>query len=412
MLPFSYTSLFGPIVFLLQAILLYIPLTAAAPSSPQWQQHAPHVNDRNISRNISSSLFASLEEAARIVDVSYCVGLPFPSGGIQAPFTCASPHCASFADIFELVKTWTTGITGLVGGTDGAGYIALSHPPAEKRIVVAFRGTYSLGDVVRDLSSVRQEYVPYTPEGTGDGGGITKKKCEGCSVHAGFMQAWTEARQIILPVLKDLIQRYPEYRLSLVGHSLGGAVAALAALEVNTKGWKPQLTTFGEPRIGNDKFVEYLDERLITQAAGGEVVEGESRVWESYRRVTHVNDPVPLLPLTEWGYRMHAGEVYISKPNLSPDIKDLWFCDGDEDPNCIAGAEPSVSEDEAEALAFQELRDGVIHANGILDIPARWKMWQLFFAHRDYFWRLGLCIPGGDPTDWSRKYLEEQINEL
>jgi len=29
-------------------------------------------------------------------------------------------------------------------------------------------------------------------------------------------------------------------------------------------------------------------------------------------------------------------------------------------------------------------------------------MWQLFFAHRDYFWRLGLCLPGGDPFDWGR----------
>jgi len=37
-----------------------------------------------------------------------------------------------------------------------------------------------------------------------------------------------------------------------------------------------------------------------------------------------------------------------------------------------------------------------------LPIPARYKMWQLFFAHRDYFWRLGLCLPGGDPFDWGR----------
>jgi len=36
-------------------------------------------------------------------------------------------------------------------------------------------------------------------------------------------------------------------------------------------------------------------------------------------------------------------------------------------------------------------------------IPARYKMWQLFFAHRDYFWRLGLCVPGGDPLDWGRE---------
>jgi hypothetical protein len=31
-------------------------------------------------------------------------------------------------------------------------------------------------------------------------------------------------------------------------------------------------------------------------------------------------------------------------------------------------------------------------------IPSKYRLWELFFAHRDYFWRLGLCVPGGDPT--------------
>ena len=26
-------------------------------------------------------------------------------------------------------------------------------------------------------------------------------------------------------------------------------------------------------------------------------------------------------------------------------------------------------------------------------IPSRYKLWQLLFAHRDYFWRLGVCLP-------------------
>jgi hypothetical protein len=47
--------------------------------------------------NISRSLFESLEELARIVDVSYCVG----SSGIQKPFQCLS-RCKEFEG-FELV---------------------------------------------------------------------------------------------------------------------------------------------------------------------------------------------------------------------------------------------------------------------------------------------------------------------
>lgn len=48
-------------------------------------------------RNISRSLFESLEELARIVDISYCVG----SSGIQKPFNCLS-RCKEFVG-FELV---------------------------------------------------------------------------------------------------------------------------------------------------------------------------------------------------------------------------------------------------------------------------------------------------------------------
>lgn len=52
------------------------------------------------SRNISDSLFNELEELARVVDISYCVGVT--GTGIQKPFECAS-RCHEFPD-FELVK--------------------------------------------------------------------------------------------------------------------------------------------------------------------------------------------------------------------------------------------------------------------------------------------------------------------
>jgi hypothetical protein len=101
-----------------------------------------------------------------------------------------------------------------------------------------------------------------------------------------------------------------------------------------------------------------------------------------FHRVTHVGDPVPLLPLAEWGYTMHSEEVYISEPDLPPSVADIHYCNGDEDPKCIAGTDS----------------DGPSWG-----IPARFKFWELFFAHRDYFWRLGLCVPGGNLKDWYPK---------
>ena len=125
-----------------------------------------------------------------------------------------------------------------------------------------------------------------------------------------------------------------------------------------------------------------------------------------------MDDPVPLLPLEEWGYHMHAGEIYISKSGLPPVREDLVRCEGDEDPECIAGgATQSVTPEEE--IEIREI-EGKLNARGWLEVPKRYKLWQLFFAHRDYFWRLGLCVPGGDPWDWSReKYATgETINEI
>ncbi len=182
-----------------------------------------------------------------------------------------------------------------------------------------------------------------------------------------------------MPHIEKALAAFPDYQLTLVGHSLGGAVAALASLEFQARGWHPQVTTFGEPRIGNQALSRYIDERFnLTRPDSSD---------DMYRRITHVHDPVPLLPLEEWGYRAHAGEIFVSKYQLPPTVEDLERCDGDEDPACIAG--PRASEMPSDA----RLNEGEMW-----HIPDRFKLWELFFAHRDYFWRLGLCLP--QQGDW------------
>lgn len=253
-----------------------------------------------------------------------------------------------------------------------------------------------------DLSTIPQEYVPYPPRDSNDANSrpresitFKKPKCKDCAVHAGFMASWKHAQHYITPQLEQVIQRYQDYQLTLVGHSLGGAVAALAGLEYNARGWNPQVTTFGEPRIGNLALVKYINKAFPTD------IQSEPLM---YRRVTHAGDPVPLLPLSEWGYKMHAGEIYISKPNLSPSVSDIRHCEGDEDPRCIAGGEfgliQSIFGFIDSKIQLEKPRDRWSFHRRCLTVPGRFRVWQLLFAHRDYFWRLGLCIPGGDPKNW------------
>lgn len=296
-----------------------------------------------------------------------------------------------------------------------------------KRIILAFRGTYSITNTIIDLSAYPQSYIPY--EGEPENPGL---KCSNCTVHAGFMNSWLNTRTTVLPHVSAALENYPDYEVTLVGHSLGGAVAALAGLEMRAKGWDPLVTTFGEPMIGNEAFVQFFDEQFgFGNAVGIPPMKGRR-----LRRVTHIHDPVPLLPLHEWGYRPHAGEIFISKSELPPKIDDVHVCAGDSDPRCIAGSDgPGTlfglyqdkrylrSASSAECHRGASTLDGtqVAMGRGQEDqgcetqdedrsdrfsalrwdwslIPARYRLWELFYAHRDYFWRIGLCVPGGDST--------------
>ncbi|KAF4555249.1 Lipase (class 3)-like protein [Elsinoe fawcettii] len=334
--------------------------------------------------NVSQTLFNDIEELSRIVDISYCVGTA--GTGISKPFSCLS-RCTGFPS-FELITTWNTG--PLL--SDSCGYLALSHAPAKKRVIVAFRGTYSLANTVLDLATVRQEYVPYPGSSDAD-----DQKCDGCTAHMGFVRAWELTKTIVMPHLNALRATYPDYELLLVGHSLGGAVAAFAALDFENRGWKPSVTTFGEPRVGNDKLAAYFDSRFGLQP---EQCGGPSEEAARYRRVTHIDDPVPLLPLSEWGYAPHAGEIFITKSDLSPEAQDLRHCCGNADKDCIAGQDESLAavlQDPVDGEAGVSLAESIkamAHQNRMgFGFPSRYKLWQLLFAHRDYFWRLGLCVP-------------------
>ncbi|KKA27398.1 hypothetical protein TD95_000486 [Thielaviopsis punctulata] len=352
---------------------------------------------------VSAELFVSLERMARLVDISYCVG----TTGVSKPFTCAS-RCRDFPTM-ELVKTWNTGIMM----SDSCGYIAVDHG-FHKGIILAFRGTYSVTNTVVDLTTVPQAYTPYPVPDDGDDSEAHEYECKNCTVHMGFYSSWINARDIVIPQLKALREKYPSYTIHLVGHSLGGAVATLAALELKVGlGWDNLvITTFGEPRIGNDGVADFVDQVFDLNGADFEDSAPEKQM---FRRVTHIDDPVPLLPPSQWNYRSHSGELFITKPDLYPDLSDIRICKGPNDPLCSTGDDETESalfalsklERSGNDLfsAFKDARSWVksnqhkLKTIG-LGIP---KLWELFFAHRDYFWRLGLCVPGGDPKNWEKK---------
>lgn len=98
--------------------------------------------------------------------------------------------------------------------------------------------------------------------------------------------------------MKKTLQANSGYKLVATGHSLGGAIASLAAADMRNKGYDVALYTFGAPRIAGSKLSTY-----ITNQAGGNY------------RVTHWNDPVPRVPPIAMSFVHISPEYYINRGN-------------------------------------------------------------------------------------------------
>ncbi|RKP07846.1 Alpha/Beta hydrolase protein, partial [Thamnocephalis sphaerospora] len=148
--------------------------------------------------------------------------------------------------------------------------VAVNHRLSS--IIIGMRGTLTPTNIMVDLSWVPLDYndFPGAPNGA--------------MVHAGFLVAALHISDAIRERLLALVNRYPKYSIDFTGHSLGGAVAQLVALNFGARTSTPtsriRVMTYGSPRIGNSKFADTVSFARF----------------KGLTRVTYNNDPVPHLP--------------------------------------------------------------------------------------------------------------------
>ncbi len=139
----------------------------------------------------------------------------------------------------------------------------------------------------------------------------------GEKVHRGFATGFDSVSQEIFLAVFKMAKGRHEPRIWIVGHSLGGALAILCAMEF----WECSRSvagvyTFGQPRVGDRKFCRTYDSRLK----------------EVTFRIVNENDLVPRTPFLHWGYRHCGQEIFINSfggVDLNPTffqklISDLW----------------------------------------------------------------------------------------
>ena len=111
-------------------------------------------------------------------------------------------------------------------------------------------------------------------------------------------------------------ERYHTYKTVVVGHSLGGAIADLAAADLRASGMNVDLYTYGAPRVGGEVISSYI-------SGSGQGGNG------STFRVTHFDDPVPKLPPRSWGFADVGPEYWINAGNgVGVEIGDVIMVQG------------------------------------------------------------------------------------
>ncbi len=136
---------------------------------------------------------------------------------------------------------------------------------------ITFRGTSSIKDALTNIELTRVP-LPNYPN---------------AQVHKGFLEQYKAIENSLFDAISNA-QRNPDgaiKQIHITGHSLGGALAQLAAFHISNRFIDAQITctTFGSPRVGNHTFAKLLQNAVHDQI-----------------RVTHEKDPVPNMPFFLW----------------------------------------------------------------------------------------------------------------
>ncbi len=167
-------------------------------------------------------------------------------------------------EYYEVAQTFNA--KSITGQSERFGFIAQS----EDRIIVAFRGTSSTTDWISDAIARQGKYKCV------QGAGYS---------HQGISDIYYSARGQILIALGKLPANKS---LMITGHSLGGALAALCAIDVagNSAFGLPSVYTYGSPRVGDSTFAK----------AFADNVDQSFRIHNRYDVVPHLPPHVYKLP--------------------------------------------------------------------------------------------------------------------
>ncbi|KAJ3218551.1 hypothetical protein HDU67_005110 [Dinochytrium kinnereticum] len=250
---------------------------------------------------------------------------PSSFGDVLSQYAAFS--AASYCDL-QVLKNWgcktcqnkaagTTNVTTFDDGFTGMqGYVGFNA--RLNTVVVAYRGSSNIQNWIQNLAFIRVDAnIANAPSAV--------------SVHFGFQNIWNAVSSDVTPAVSALLKANPSATVSVVGHSLGGAVATMSALGLVQGGIVPaskvRIYSQGAPRIGNEAFYSWVRGFGFAQVLRG----------------VNYNDLVPHLPPTPLGFRHHLTQQWIDSTGRIDNCDDVDPKNAGEDTNCANSTFPWYS---------------------------------------------------------------------
>ncbi|PHH80444.1 hypothetical protein CDD82_1743 [Ophiocordyceps australis] len=201
---------------------------------------------------------------------------------------------------------------------------------ATREIVLGLPGTATNRDWLTDFAAF---LVPYVS---------SRVSCPStCRVHFGFLLAWYSLAPKVEEELAKALADNPGYTTVISGHSLGGALATLAfGTLINGPYNVTRVYTYGQPRVGNQDTVNYLDGLAGASDSNPGMI----------MRATHADDGVPRLPPLSFHY-VHTRTEYWEMATVAAK-NSTYRCFGQEPEDCIASTEFAINESHSTYAGF------------------------------------------------------------
>lgn len=208
--------------------------------------------------------------------------------------------------------------TAAGGDGDSVQFWFVGFDPALQSVVVAHQGTdpSELLPLLTDADFFLEEFDTTLFPGLSSS----------IKAHSGFLDAQSKTASEVLAAVQKTMASHSTTHVTLASHSLGAAISLLDAVFLQLHlptSTSFTISNFGQPRIGNQEFADYVDAHL-----------------PGLTHMSNKKDPVPILPGRFLGFVHPSGELHIQKSG------NIVACAGQDDTvsGCTISDVPNILE--------------------------------------------------------------------